>query len=65
MVEEIKKEILSLIDQYGKNIPNAPDYDICIVLRDLLFFIREQEGETIDLEEYLSFLDKYKKGKNQ
>ena len=60
MPEQIKQKILELIDTYGKNIPRAPDYDVCVVLRDLLFFIRELEGETIELNEYLTFLDKYK-----
>lgn len=61
MVEKIKEEIIRKIDEYGKNIPRSPDYDICIVLRDIYLYIEELEGKEVDIDRYLNFLDKYKK----
>ena len=65
MVDKIKTEILNVIDGLGQNLFEGSNYSICIVLRDLYFWIREQEGETIPVGDYLNFLDKYKKGVNQ
>ena len=65
MVEKIKEEILRVIDGLGQDLFKGSNYSNCIILRDLYFWIREQEGETISLGEQLNFLDKYKKGVNQ
>ena len=62
LVEQIKEEILRVIDGLGQDLFKGSNYSNCIILRDLYFWIREQEGETISLEEQLNFLDKYKKG---
>ena len=65
LVEKIKEEILRVIDGLGQDLFKGSNYSNCIILRDLYFWIREQEGETIALGEQLNFLDKYKKGAKQ
>lgn len=62
LVNKIKAEILRVIDGLGQNLFYGSNYAQCIILRDLYFWIREQEGENISLGEQLNFLDKYKKG---
>lgn len=60
MVEQIKEKIMEMLDQHGKHIPKSPDYDICVVLKDLYFYIEELEGKEYDINKDLHFLDKYK-----
>lgn len=57
---KIKEEILRVCDKHGKNIPHEPDYDICVVLKDLYFFIESLEGKEYDISKDLHFLDRYK-----
>lgn len=59
-LEKIKAEILRVCDEHGKKIPRQPDYDICVVLKDLYFFIESLEGEKYDISKDLHFLDRYK-----
>lgn len=65
MINKIKTKILNEIDKLAQNLHQNSNYDICIALRDLYLWIREQEGENIKTKEYLEFLDKYKKGAKQ
>lgn len=65
MIDKIKAKILNDIERLGQNLFYGSNYSQCIILRDLYFWIKEQEGENISLGEQLNFLDKYKKGAKQ
>ncbi len=65
MIDKIKAKILNDIEKLGQNLFYGSNYSQCIILRDLYFWIKEQEGENISLGEQLNFLDKYKKGAKQ
>ena len=65
MIDKIKAKILNDIEKLGQNLFYGSNYSQCILLRDLYFWIKEQEGENISLGEQLNFLDKYKKGTKQ
>ena len=65
MINKIKAKILNDIERLGQDLFYGSNYSQCIILRDLYFWIKEQEGENISVGEQLNFLDKYKKGAKQ
>ena len=49
LIDKIKAKILNEIERLGQNLFYGSNYSQCIILRDLYFWIKEQEGENISL----------------